>query len=223
MNASASSAAVIAATVGQRVDQPVSKPSPVSVPFAAAERVMVGVSVASTGRSPTSMPANGRTGVSAVVVVDAVPAMVGAGLRRGPRRSHLVVLSTVGAPPALLRSLSVNVVSRSCRPPTGVKATRRAAGDRGRGSRQRVDAAVLIRSPVPRQRPAGAVEGDRQRVGRAGVLFADRHAGERLDWRLRNVVWPDTVPAIVGATAGSLSITLVVLSTAGAPPALLGR
>ena len=35
------------------------------------------------------------------------------------------------------------------------------------------------------------------------------------------VVWPETVPAMVGATGVSLSITLVVLSTAGGPPALL--
>ncbi len=35
------------------------------------------------------------------------------------------------------------------------------------------------------------------------------------------VVWPDDVPAMVGATAGSMSVTLVVLSTIGPPPALL--
>ena len=29
------------------------------------------------------------------------------------------------------------------------------------------------------------------------------------------VVWPATVPVIVGATAGSVSITVVVLSTVG--------
>ena len=42
-----------------------------------------------------------------------------------------------------------------------------------------------------------------------------------LDGASEVVVWPETVPEIVGATAGSVSITLVALSTTGAPPALL--
>jgi hypothetical protein len=35
------------------------------------------------------------------------------------------------------------------------------------------------------------------------------------------VVWPETVPAMVGGTATSQSRTLIALLTAGAPPALL--
>ena len=55
----------------------------------------------------------------------------------------------------------------------------------------------------------------------AGVGITDGHAREGVTGTSMVVVWPETVPAMVGATGVSLSITLVVLSTAGGPPALL--
>jgi hypothetical protein len=77
-------------------------------------------------------------------------------------------------------------------------------------------------TPAPTQahaveRPARAAEGDRQRVDRAGVGVADRHMGEWFDCRLQR----RRLARHCAPTAGSLSITLVALSTTGAPPALL--
>ena len=63
------------------------------------------------------------------------------------------------------------------------------AGDRGRGSRQpvdpRADGRQVAEARSVSERPARAPEGDRQRVGRAGVVVAERRMRERLDRRLR--------------------------------------
>ncbi len=98
--------------------------------------VIVSVSVAPTLASPTVACANGLLGISEVdLSTDDVPAMVGA--TAGSMSVTLVVLSTTGAPPALLWSLSVKVVGEVVlgAPAFGVK-TRGVefAGDRGRGS-----------------------------------------------------------------------------------------